>query len=352
MNNHFLKTSFAVAVAIAVSASAGWSQQPSDGPYKILKTVKVGNEGGFDYVNVDVENRRLYVARRSTPPQVFVYNLDMLEPVGAVPDTSAHGAVIDPKSHHGVATSNPLTLFDTETLKPIKKLEVKGNPDGAMYDPSNQRVYILSHPSPHVTVIDPKDGSVISTFDIGGAPEQAAADGMGHVYIDVEDKENIAVVDTKTLTVTGHYDVTGSGGTCAGLAVDAKNRVLFAACRKPANMVMLNADTGKILKTLPIGTASDGALFNPNTMEAFSSNSEGTLSIVKENSATDFVLEQTLKTMPGAKTSALDTKTNHVILIAAEYGPAEAAAPAADGKKNNGRGPMIPGSFSIIVVGK
>jgi len=340
-----------IAVTIVICAPAGWSQQPSAaGPYKILKTAKVGGDGGFDYVNVDVENRRLYIARTGRTPRINVYDLDTLAPVGEVMTTNAHGAVIDTKTNHGFATSKPITMFDSKTLANIKTIEVQGNPDGAFFDPSNQRAYILSHSSPHVTVLDSKDGSIVKTFDIGGMPEQAAGDGKGHLYIDVEDKDNIAVVDTNTLDVTAHYDVAGKGGTCAGLAMDAKNRILFAACRNPANMVILNAEDGKIITTLEIGKGTDGATFNPNTMEAFSSQGvDGTLTIVKENSPTSFVVEQTLPTMAGARTSALDTKTNHIILIAAEIGP---PTPPAQPGGRAGRGAMIPDSFTILMVGK
>ena len=343
------RLALATALTIAICAPAGWAQQGA-GPYKVLKTAKVGGDGGWDYVNVDVENRRLYIARTGQTPRVNVYNLDTLEPVGEVKTTNAHGAVIDPKTNHGFATSKPITMFDSKTLANIKTIEVQGNPDGAFFDASDQRAYILSHSSPHVTVIDSKDGSIVKTFDIGGAPEQAAADGKGHLYIDVEDKDNIAVVDTKNLAVTGHYDVAGKGGTCAGLAMDAKNRILFAACRNPNNMVILNADDGKIITTLEIGKGTDGAAFNPNTMEAFSSQgADGTLTIVKENSPTSFVVEQTLPTMAGARTSVLDTKTNHIILIAAEVGP---PTPPAQPGGRAGRGAMVPDSFTILVVGK
>ncbi len=339
-----------IAIAFGIFAPHGQAQQaPAAGPYKVLKTAKVGGAGGFDYVNVDVEARRLYIARTGATPRITVFNLDTLEPVGQVPTTNAHGAAIDPKTNHGFATSKPIVMFDTKTLAPIKTIDVQGNPDGSLFDPSNQRAYILSHASPHVTVIDAKDGAVVGTFDIGGMPEQAVSDGKGRLYIDVEDKENIAVVDTKTLAVTGHYDLTGKGGTCAGLALDAKNHILFAACRNPANMVILNAEDGKIITTLPIGTGTDGAGFNPNTMEAFSSQVDGTLTIVKENSPSSFVVEQTLQTMPGARTSALDTKTNHIILIAAEFGP---PTPPAQPGGRAGRGAIVADSFSILVVGK
>jgi hypothetical protein len=340
-----------IAAVVVICAPTGWAQEaPASGPYKVLKTAKVGGDGGWDYVNVDVENRRLYIARTGKTPRINVYNLDTLEPVGEVMTTNAHGAVIDPKTNHGFATTKPITMFDSKTLANIKTIDVQGNPDGAFFDSSNQRAYILSHASPHVTVLDTKDGSIVKMFDIGGMPEQAAGDGKGHLYIDVEDKENIAVVDTKTLEVTAHYDVAGKGGTCAGLAMDAKNRILFAACRNPANMVILSADDGKIITTLPIGMGTDGGLFNPNTMEAFSSQgADGTLTIVKENSPTSFVVEQTLPTMNGARTSALDTKTNHIILISAELG---APTPPTQPGGRPGRGPMVPDSFSILVVGK
>ena len=338
------------AVTLAQLASLGWAQQAlAVGPYKVLRTAKVGGDGGWDYVNADVQARQLYIARTGPTPRMTVYNLDTLEPVGEIATTNAHGAAIDPKSGHGFITSKPLVMFDTKTLTAIKTIEVQGNPDGHLFDPSNQRAYILSHVAPYVTAIDTKDGSVVGTVDIGGMPEQAVADGRGHLYVDVEDKANIAVIDTKTLMVTAHYDVTGKGGTCAGLALDAKNRILFAACRNPATMVILNADDGNIITTLPIGAGSDGAGFNPNTMEAFSSQGDGTLTIIKEKSPTSFEVEQTLQTMVGARTSTLDSKTNRILLISAEFGP---PTPAAQPGGRPGRGALVPGSFSILVVGK
>ena len=338
------------ALTFALLASLGWTQEASaEGPYKVLKTVKAGGDGGWDYVSADVEGRRLYFARTGPTPRMMVYDLDTIEPVGEIATGNAHGAAIDPKSGHGFITSKPLVMFDTKTLMALKTIDVQGNPDGHLFDPFSQRAYILSHVTPHVTAINTKDGTVAGMVDIGGMPEQAATDGKGHLYIDVEDKANIAVVDTKTLTVTAHYDVTGKGGTCAGLALDTKNHILFAACRNPATMVILNADDGNIITTLPIGMGSDGAGFNPNTMEAFSSQGDGTLTIVKETSPTNFEVEQTLQTMVGARTSTLDTKTNRIILIAAELGP---PTPPAQPGGRPGRGALVPGSFTILVVGK
>ena len=338
--------------AIAFLADAGMAQQaPAAGPYKILKTAKAGGDGGFDYVFADAAGRRLYVPRSGPTARITVFDLDTLEPAGEIPMVNGHGAVVDPKTNHGFVTSKPVVMFDSKTLEVIKKIDVQGNPDGIFFDAFNERVYDLSHEAPHATVIDAKDGSIVGTIDLGGAPEQATSDGKGHLYVDIEDKDSIAVVDAKTLAVTAHYSVAGKGGTCAGLAMDAKNRVLFATCRNPKVMVILNADDGNIITTLPIGTGTDGAVFNPNTMEAFSSHADGTLTVVKENSPTSFVVEQNLETMPSAKTLSLDSKTNRVMLIAAMFDPPPANAPPL----SNGRvarGPMVAGSFSILSVGK
>jgi len=207
-----------------------------------------------------------------------------------------------------------------------------------------------------VTVINAVDGAIVGTINIDGAPEQAASDGAGHVYIDVEDKDNIAVVDANTMKVTGHYDLGGKGGGPAGLAIDAKNHILFACCRDPQTCVILNADDGKIITALPIGAGTDGATFNPNTMQAFSSQRDGTMTVIKENSPTDFAVEQNVTTKPGAKTLTLDSKTNQIFLITAEFAPAtQPAAPQANPAGNppgrRGRGQMVPDSFSILVVG-
>jgi DNA-binding beta-propeller fold protein YncE len=218
-----------------------------------------------------------------------------------------------------------------------------------MYDAFNDRVYVLSHIAPNATVINPADGAILGTIDLGGQPEQAASDGKGHIYVDLEDKNNIAVVDAKTMMVTAHYDLAGKGGTCAGLAMDVRNNILFATCRNPQAMVILNAANGDIITSLPIGQGTDGAAFNPATMEAFSSQGDGTLTIVKENSPTSFAVEQTLQTISGGKTETLDSKTGHILIIGAEYA-APATPPAPGGR--GGRGQMVPDSFSIVVVGK
>jgi DNA-binding beta-propeller fold protein YncE len=301
----------ALAVLLPLAAVAHAQAPSQSGPYKVLQTVKVGGDGGMDYVGADSANRTLYVARSGAAGHIGVFNLDTFAQVGDIPGTSAHGAVVDDVTGHGFATSRAITMFDAKTFAIIKTIPVQGNPDGYLNDTVNHRFYDLSHSAPNITVIDDKDGSILTTIDIGGAPEQGQFDGKGKIYVDIEDKGAIAVIDSNTMKLDHTIDIKASGDGCAGLALDAKNGILFAACRTPQVMVIVNAASGKVITTLPIGQGCDGATFNPATMETFSSQGDGTLTVIKENSPTDFVVEQSVKTPVRAKTITLDTKTGH-----------------------------------------
>ena len=337
-----MKRCNAVVIIPLLAVSAGLAQQAS--PYKLVNTVKVGGAGGFDYVYADVAGRRLYIPRpAATGARISVFDLDSLAAVGEIPNANARGVAVDPKSHHGFGSSKPVVMWDTRTLATIKTIDVDGRPDGIMFDPFNDRVWVLSHQAPNATVIDAKDGSIAGTVDLGGEPEQAVSDGKGHIWIDIEDKDNIAAVDAKTLKVTAHYDLAGKGGGPGGLALDVKNHILFSTCHEPATMVILNADDGKIIATLPIGKGTDGAGFNPKTMEAFSSQGDGTLTVVKENSPASFEVEQNVPTKAGSRTMTIDTKTDRIFSITGDFTPP---------KPGERRGQMLPDSFSIVVVGK
>jgi DNA-binding beta-propeller fold protein YncE len=191
--------------------------------------------------------------------------------------------------------------------------------------------------------VDLKTGKADPAVDLGGKPEFLAADGQGKAFINLEDKDQIAVVDAAALKPVARYELAGKGGGPGGLALDDKHHILFAACHEPATMVILNADDGKIISTVPIGKGVDGAAFNPDTMEAFSSQGDGTLTITKENSPTSFVVSQNLETKRGARTMTLDGKTNRIFTITGEF------TPPPPGER---RGQMVPGSFSIVVIGK
>ena len=345
---------------IALASGPFAQRVPAAESYKLVKTTQTMGTGGIDYVYADSAGRRLYVPRGS---EVLVFDLDTLKPAGAISNARARGAAVDPKSHHGFCSSSPVVMWDTKTLETIKTIEVQGRPDGILFEPMTERIYVFSHSQPNATVIDGKDGSVVGTIDLGGAPEQAASDGLGRLYVCIEDKDNIAVVDVKTLKVTAHYDLGGKGGGPAGLGLDAKNHILFAMCHDPQTCVILSAEDGKIITTLPIGRGTDSGGFNPSTKEAFSSQGDGTLTIIKENSPTAFEVEQTVQTKSRAKTCTLDTRNNQIILITTEPVPAAATGTATTppaggdqpgggkkgGKRGGGGG---PGLLDILVVGR
>jgi hypothetical protein len=355
-----------IAFLAVLGPFAGFAHAQDTGPYKILKIQLVGGDGGFDYVTADPDGRNLYVARSGPAGHIGVFNLDTLAQVGDIPGVSAHGGAVDNSTGHGFATSKPVTMFDSKSFAILRKIDVQGNPDGYLNDTYNHHFYILSHSEPNITVLDDKDGSILGTINIGGAPEQAASDGQGKIYVDIEDKAAIAVIDANSMKMIGKYDVSSKGGGCAGLALDVKNSILFASCRDNKNMIILSATDGHIITDLPIGNGSDGATFNPATMEAFSSQGDGTLTVVEEKSPTSFSVEQTVATPARAKVLTLDTKTNQIFTITAEYGPVPPAPPQAAGATPPGGGPpstvpawmrgprppMIPHSFQIIVIGK
>jgi hypothetical protein len=337
----------ALSVSVPFLVFASQTTTPS-APYRVVQRTKVGGAGGFDYVTADVEGRRLYVPRNGQGARISVFNLDTFAPVGEIPNVNARGVAIDARSGHGFSSSRPVAMWDTQTLSVLKTISVQGIPDGILADRFNDRIWIFSHTPPNATVLEGKDGAIVGTVDLGGAPEQAVSDGAGRLFVDLEDKNAVAVVDARSLTVTKVYDLSSAAKTPAGLALDAAHHILFAACRNAPTMVVLNADTGLVLATLPIGTGVDGAGFNASTDEAFSSQGDGTLSVIKEQSPTSFTVSQTVETMPSAKTMRLDSKTGRIVLIAAEYGPAESTPAPGRG----GRGPMVPESFSLLAVSR
>ena len=371
----------ALAAALAAPAASLHAQAAgAAGPYHIIRTVKAGGEGGWDYIYAGPDGR-LYIDRGparaqpatdSTPAtpdvtaRITVFDLATLQPIGEIPNTGGHGVAVDAASHHGFSSSEKVTMFDTKTLKVLKMIDVgDARPDGIIIDSYNDRVYVFSHPTRNATVIDAKTGDVVGTIDLGGTPEEGVADGKGTLYDVMQDAEgSVAVVNVNTMKTVTHYPL-GGPGRCNGLALDAEHGVLFAACAASgpmvqgeppkAVMVILSAKDGRILDRIPLPGGSDGAVFNPNTQEAFATLGNGFLAVVKENSPTSFTLEQTLPTMMGARTITLDPATNHIFTMSNRYGPMPAEP--AGGERGRGRGgfrrpPVIPGSFTILEIGK
>ena len=346
------KLTYLSSVLFGIGLLAGNAFAQSDAPYKVLDITQLMGNGGIDYVYADNDGRRVYVPRGRN---IFVFDLDSHKYIGSITNVGGHGVAIDTATHHGVSSSSPPSLFDTETMQKIKSIEVSGRPDGILLEPFTDKVFILSHESPSITMIDPKDGTVVGTIDVGGAMEQAQSDGQGKLYVDVEDEKKIAVVDMKTLKVITKYELGDSAGDPGGLGLDVKNHILFAMCANPNVCVVVNADDGKVLTTLPLDGGTDGGGFNPATMEAWSSQRNGTLTIIKESSPTSFAVEQTVQTKQGCKTSALDTKNNRIVLICTERLPGAPTPPPATNapagqRRGGGRGG--PGNLDVLWVGR
>jgi glutamine cyclotransferase len=341
--------------ATGLLTSAAFAQ--NDNPYKILATTQLMGNGGIDYVYADNDGRRVYVPRGGN---TFVFDLDSHKYIGAITNIGGHGVAIDTKTHHGFSSANKIGMFDTETMQKIKDIDVEGRPDGILLEPFTGKVLIFSHRSPSITLIDPKDGTVTGTIDVGGAMEQAQSDGQGKLYVDSEDEKKIAVVDLKAMKVITKYDLGADAGRPGGLGFDVKNHILFAMCAGPNVCAVVNADDGKVLTTLPIGDRTDGGGFNPATMEAWSSQGDGTLTIIKESSPTSFAVEQTVKTKSGCKTSSLDTRNNRIVLICTERSPQATNAPAMTamttnapaGERRGGGGRGGPGNLNVLWVGR
>ncbi len=325
----------------------------TDAPYKVLDTTRLMGSGGTDYVFADNDGRRVYVPRGTN---TLVFDLDSHQYLGAITNIGGHGVAVDPQTHHGFCSGPQVGMFDTVTMQKIKSIPVQSRPDGILLEPFTDKIYIFSHATPSITVIDPKDGTIVGSIDVGGAMEEARSDGQGKLFVDVEDEKKIAVIDVKTLKVLTKFDLGDSAGDPGGLGLDVKNHILFAMCADPNVCVVVNADDGKVLTTLPIGNGTDGGGFNPNTLEAFSSQRDGTLTIIKESSPTNFAVTQTLPTKAGCRTSSLDLKNNHIVLICTERVPPTGtntpSATLSAGNPPRGKRYTGPAWLDVLFVGR
>lgn len=311
--------------------------------YHILKEIKVGGEGGWDYLTMDSAARRLYVSHTN---KVNVIDPDTGKVVGEIPDTQGvHGIAIASALNRGFTSNgrgNNVTIFDLKTLKPIGTPVMTGeNPDSIRFEPNSGRVFTFNGRSKDSTAIDAKTGNVVGTIPMGGKPEFSVADGKGKVYVNIEDTSEVVEIDAAKASVTKRYSLKPCDGP-SGLAIDVKNRKLFSVCGNRL-MIVSDPDSGKVLATPAIGQGSDGVAFDPSTGYAISSNGDGTLTIVHEMGGKWEVLEN-VATARGARTITLDEKTHNVYVPVAEPAP----APAGGGR---GRG-YVPDSFKVLVVGK
>ena len=290
----------------------------------------------------------------------MVVDTDAEKAVGELADTpGVHGVALVPDLGRGFTSNggdDTVTAFDLKTLKATGKIKVGGRPDAIMFDPESHRVFTYNHGSKDATAVDPSAMSVAGTVALEGVPEAAVADGRGHVFVNLMDKNEVVEFDARSLQVLNRWSL-GSGRRPTGLALDREHRRLFSVCGTSQTMVVLDADSGKILATLPIGRGSDGCVFDPERGLAFSSNGgDGTLTVVREEAPGRFAVAATVPTQQGARTMTLDPKTHRIYLSAATPAPTANAktqtkpAPVAKGK-GGGRGRnMVPGSFVVLVV--
>ncbi len=315
--------------------------------YHIVKKSVLGGEGGWDYLTVDSKARRVYISRGT---HVMVVDADTGALVGDIPNTSGvHGIAIASDMDKGFTSNgrdNSVTIFDLKTLKSLGTIPVGKNPDAIIYDPASKRVFTFNGASHDTTAIDAKTGAVAGTIDLGGKPEFAVADEKGHIFVNIEDKSEIIQLDSNKLAVENHWSI-APGAEASGLAMDRKHRRLFAVCSNKL-MVVMNADNGKVVTTLPIGAGTDAAAFDPETGFAFSSNGEGTLTVIHEDAPDKFSVVETVPTQVRARTMTLDTKTHQVYTVSAQFGP----APAPTAQQQRPRAPMLPGTFTLLILSR
>jgi DNA-binding beta-propeller fold protein YncE len=331
------------AAIILTFVSTQFFAQPSSG-YHIVKKVLVGGEGGWDYLYVDAVARRLYVSHGD---RVVVLNADSVTVTGEIQNTQGvHGIAVAPEFGRGFTSngrSSTVTIFDLKTLKVIKEVPVNGkNPDAILYDPFSKRLFTFNGRSSDASVLDPSTGDTIAAIPMGGKPEFAVTDLKGHVYVNNEDKSQINVIDTKTMKVTAHWSL-APGEVPSGLAMDVKNHRLFSVCGNKL-MVVMNADDGTIIASLPIGSGVDACAFDPDTKLAFASNGEGTMTVIRQESPDKYSVIDNVVTQRGARTMALDLKTHALFTPSAEYG----ATPPATAERPRPRPAIVPNSFVIL----
>jgi DNA-binding beta-propeller fold protein YncE len=315
--------------------------------YRFLKEIPVGGEGGWDYLSIDAPGRRLYVSHAT---KVVVIDLEKEAIVGEIPDTlGVHGVALAPDLGRGFTSNggeNKSSIVDLKSLKPVAKVETGQNPDGMLYEPGQQEVYMFNGPGQSATVFAAKTRTVVATIPLIGKPEFAVADVKAErVYNNLEDKSEVAVIDTKTHQVVSRWPIS-PGEEPSGIAIDPAHQRLFLGCANQ-KMVMMDSTTGKVVAFVSIGSGVDANAFDLGTQLAFASCGDGTVTIAHEDSPDKLSVVQTLKTKPRAKTMALDPQTHKIYLGSAEF---ESPAQAQPGQRPQ-RPKMLPGTFKILVYG-
>jgi DNA-binding beta-propeller fold protein YncE len=337
----------ALFLLLVVSLTSSFSYAAGPAGYGPVKHLVLGGDGGWDYLTFDSANHRFFIARAT---RVMVVDPDSGNSLGEIPDTpGVHGVALAPDLGRGFTSNgreSMVTIFDLKTLKPIQKVKTGDTPDAIAYDTKTQRVFTFNAHGHSASAIDAAKGTPIGEIPLGGKPEFAVSDGKGHVYVNIEDKSELAVIDPEKLTVTARRPLAPCEEP-SGLALDAEHHRLFAGCSNKL-MAVVNADTGHVVTTLPIGEGVDANAFDPGTQLAFASNGDGTLTVVHEDAPDKYSVLGNVETARGARTMALNPGTHTIYLVTAKFGPRPAATP----DNPRPRPPILPGSFELLIVPK
>ena len=315
--------------------------------YKFLNEIPIGGEGGWDYVTVDAAARILYLSHAT---KVIVVDLTKNAIIGEIGDTpGVHGFIVAPELERGFASNgkeSKASIVDLKTLRTISKIETGTNPDALVYEPVRGEVYFFNHSGNSATVINAKTPSVVSTIALGGSPEFAAVDGTaGRVYCNIEDKSEVAVIDTAKHQVVVRWPL-APGTEPTGMAFDGAHHRLFVGCSNKF-MTMLDTETGKVVATVPIGAGVDACAFDHSTQLAFASCGDGTTTIAKEETPEKLTVVQTLTTERGARTMALDPQTHRIYLPSAKFQPPPTPSPGT----SPSRPTIVPNTLKLLVYG-
>ena len=313
-----MKTIAILVLCVSFLVASGWAADS----YQITKKIPIPGQGGWDYLTGDEGARRLYVSHGT---QVEVLDVDSGAIVGKIEQTpGVHGIAVAPELGRGFVSdgqASTVTIFDLKTLKTIGEVPTGKKPDAIIFDPATSRVFTFNGDSKSATVIDAAAGKVAGTVDLGGGPEFAAADGTGYVFDNLEDESLVLKIDARKMTVEQRWK-TAPCESPSSMAMDRHNRRLFLGCRSKV-MAVMNADTGQVITTLPIGDHVDATAFDRETGLIFNSNGEGTVTLIRQESPDKYSVVETVKTVPRAKTMALDPKTHQLFLSTAEGGQFE-----------------------------
>lgn len=331
----------------AVSRLPAAPQSSGGSGYHLVKKVKLGGPGGWDYLEVDPATHRLFISRGT---HVIVVDPEQGKIIGDIPDTKGvHGIAMADEFNRGYTTNggtSDSTMFDLTSLKVLGNTKTDKDSDAVIYDPFSKRVFTFNGDANTASALDAASGKLVGTFPLGGGPEFGASDGKGKIFVNLEDKSSLVKFDAKTLKIENTWPLAPCESP-SGLAIDAANEILVVGCHNKL-MTFVDGNTGRVLGTVPIGQGVDANRYDPGTGFAFASCGDGTLTIAHEDSPTRFSPVETIQTQRGARTMAVDYATHAVYLVTAEFGP----APAPTTENPRPRPTMIPDTFTLLIYGK